>query len=214
MPICPVCWEEKDASHFYKWRRKCKECTCNTMALYYKENRDKISSRKKAYRNTHKDRINAERREKYHQNKAIYLERAKRYYEDNREDVLIRARENAIKRKENDFITFKLRGIFRGMKHRCYNPKDKCYKYYWWKWVRIEWETFEDFYSDMCDSYIEHYNQYGEKNTQIDRINNNGNYSKENCRWVTAKQNNPDNHAKEREIRKICFILLERANAI
>jgi hypothetical protein len=66
----------------------------------------------------------------------------------------------------------------------------------------------------MCDSYIEHYNQYGEKNTQIDRINNNGNYSKENCRRVTAKQNHPNNHAKEREIRKICFILSERANAV
>lgn len=197
MPICSVCWEEKDNSHFYKWRRKCKECVSNTMALYYKENRDKISSRKKVFRDAHKDEINAGRREKYHQDKSIYLERAKRYYNSNREDVLTRAKENTIKRREDDFITFKLRRIFRGMKHRCNNPKDKCYKYYWWKWVRIERETFEDFYSDMSDSYIEHYNQYGEKDTQIDRMDNNGNYCKENCRRVTAKENNPHNKAKE-----------------
>lgn len=100
------------------------------MASYYKKNKEEISLRKKRYRETNKDEINAGRREKYSENKTPYLKRASDYYYNNREDVLTRAKENIIKRKSNDFITFKLRRIYAGIKHRCNNPNDKCYKYY------------------------------------------------------------------------------------
>ena len=40
----------------------------------------------------------------------------------------------------------------------------------------------------MNKSYIEH--KYNNSTTQIDRINNNGNYEADNCRWVTSQENN------------------------
>ena len=64
---------------------------------------------------------------------------------------------------------------------RCNNPKVKAYKNYWWRWIKCEWDSFEEFYKDMWKTYKEW--------LQIDRINNNWNYCKENCRWVTVKQN-------------------------
>lgn len=50
------------------------------------------------------------------------------------------------------------------------------------------WEYFIDFYDDMYESYLEHVREFGEKNTSLERINVNGNYCKENCTWVTLKE--------------------------
>lgn len=54
--------------------------------------------------------------------------------------------------------------------------------------ISKEWEDFMNFYQDMHSSYKDHVLKYGEKNTSLDRIDGNKNYSKENCRWATAKE--------------------------
>lgn len=72
--------------------------------------------------------------------------------------------------------------VYQSMMARCKCIKSKSYKYYGWRWIKSEWNTFEEFYEDMYKWYKEW--------LQIDRIDNNGNYSKKNCRWVTAKENN------------------------
>jgi hypothetical protein len=40
----------------------------------------------------------------------------------------------------------------------------------------------------MYASYKEHCKKYGEDQTQIDRVSNTGNYTKENCKWATRTE--------------------------
>lgn len=54
--------------------------------------------------------------------------------------------------------------------------------------IKNLWKSFEEFKNDIYESYLEHIKKFGEKNTQIDRVDNNGHYEKSNCRWVTLKE--------------------------
>jgi len=82
--------------------------------------------------------------------------------------------------------------IWRGMKTRCYNKNSDAYKYYWKRGIKIysKWiNSFELFRDDMYIDYVLHY-MANNWDTSIDRINVNWNYSKENCRWTTMKEQN------------------------
>ncbi len=78
--------------------------------------------------------------------------------------------------------------IYAGILCRCNTVSATHYEYYWWRWIKSEWNNFEDFKKDMYKSYLEHININWESNTSIDRINVNWNYSKDNCKWATKKQ--------------------------
>ena len=73
--------------------------------------------------------------------------------------------------------------IWEGLKDRCSQNR----KGYEKLGFSNRWKRFENFKTDMFESYNEHVALHGEKNTSIDRINNKGGYSPTNCRWATAK---------------------------
>ena len=75
--------------------------------------------------------------------------------------------------------------IWVNMKRRCNSPNDPWYSRYGGRGIKLLWKSFEEFRDDMYKSYLEHCEEFGEKNTTIDRADNNGNYEKSNCRWAT-----------------------------
>lgn len=86
----------------------------------------------------------------------------------------------------------RLYSIRRWLNARCYDKSNSHYRWYWLKWITVWWESFSDFYDDVIDIYRMHYLEYWKdrKYCQLDRINNNWNYEKNNVRFVTSKENN------------------------
>lgn len=70
------------------------------------------------------------------------------------------------------------------IKYRCYNPKSSRFHRYGGRGIKMCDEWFNDYVSfrDWCYS-----NGYKEGLT-IDRIDNDGDYEPNNCRWVTQKE--------------------------
>ena len=69
------------------------------------------------------------------------------------------------------------------MKQRCSNPKYKGSASYAGRGITYDskWETFEGFLEDMGERPAIEYS--------LDRIDNNGNYCKDNCQWITKSEN-------------------------
>ncbi len=79
----------------------------------------------------------------------------------------------------------KLLDRYYDIKKRCYNKKHKSYKDYGGRGITMCEEWLDDKMKFVTWSLDNGYN----KDLQIDRIDNNGNYEPSNCRYVTRQEN-------------------------
>lgn len=76
----------------------------------------------------------------------------------------------------------KLNRVWSGMKARCSNPKHESYANYGGRGIKVcnRWQSFDNFLADMGETYRD--------GLSIDRVDNDGDYEPNNCRWATLAE--------------------------
>lgn len=85
-------------------------------------------------------------------------------------------------RRQNKGTTSRTYSIWCEMKRRCDNPLRENFEWYGGRGISYDrsWANFQCFLEDMGEV---------PEGLELGRIDNSGNYSKENCRWITHKEN-------------------------
>lgn len=81
-------------------------------------------------------------------------------------------------KREHNLTKHRLYNLWNGMMARCYNINQDNYKNYGGRGISVceRWHNIENFIEDLYSSF--------EEGLSLDRLDVNGNYEPENCRWV------------------------------
>jgi hypothetical protein len=83
--------------------------------------------------------------------------------------------------------------IWLGIRQRCFNKSCKAYGYYGARGIKVceRWNSFENFLNDMGAKPSDNYS--------VERVDNNSDYSPDNCIWATRSQQS-NNRRSNRQI--------------
>ena len=108
-----------------------------------------------------------------------------------------RAQKTAERSLKHGMSLSSIYGVWNTMRQRCLNPNNHKFSEYGGRGITVcdEWKDSFEAFRDwaVANGYEEH--------LSIDRINNDGNYCPENCRWATAKEQ-ANNRRKRRMLKK------------
>jgi len=102
-----------------------------------------------------------------------------------------RAEKTGNRRRKHGFSKTTMYYRYKHMISRCYIPDDKEFKNYGGRGIKVcdRWlESVENYIDDMGFPPF--------KEAQVDRVDNNAGYSKENCRWATPQENSLNKRKK------------------
>jgi len=106
----------------------------------------------------------------------------------------------------HQMIHTRIYSIWCGIIQRCNNPNNTAYDSYGGRGISVcdDWLMFENFYKDMGTSY--------QDTLTIDRIDYNGNYCKENCKWSTKLDQGRNTRTVKLSVEIALIIKQRRAN--